>query len=101
TYQCAQSGPVAFSLTCGSSVSLSLPASAPDGAYTITVTPYDALLNAGSALVLTYVLDTTPPVVPVASITSPGNEVTPTPTVVGEPGVTLTCAIQRYFLPVA
>ena len=87
-------------VACGSGATIDLTGQ-PDGGYTLRVTVTDVAGNTNAPTFATYVLDTTAPVTPIASITSPGNDVTPTPTVIGESGVTLTCAIQRYFLPVA
>jgi hypothetical protein len=85
---------------CGTGVTLDLTGQ-PDGSYVLRVTVRDIAGNTSAATVSTYVLDTTAPVAPVATIASPGNDVTPTPTLVVEPGATLTCVIQRYFLTVA
>ena len=85
---------------CGSGATIDLTGQ-PDGRYTLRVTVTDVAGNTNAPTFVTYVLDTTAPTAPIATIASPGNDVTPTPTVIVEPGATLTCAIQRYFLPVA
>ena len=104
TVACQLSAPagstVSVPAACGSGATLDLTGQ-PDGRYTLRVTVTDVAGNTNAPTFATYVLDTTPPVAPIASIVTPGKDVTPTPTVIVEQGVSLTCAIQRYFLPVA
>jgi hypothetical protein len=104
TVACTLSAPAGATVTvptaCGAGATLDLTGQ-PDGAYALTVTVTDVAGNISPATVATYVLDTTAPVAPIASIQSPGNDLTPTPTLIVEPGVTLTCAIQKYFRAVA
>ncbi len=96
TYLCATSDPGASVSCSGTTVTLTLTPGAADRTYTVTVTPVDSLGNQGTPLTLTYVLDTTGPVRPAATTSSPaspGNGRTVTWTLTGtEPGETYTCA---------
>jgi len=91
---------VSVPTACGAGTTISLTGQ-PDGSYVLTVTVTDVAGNSSAATVATYILDTTAPAAPVATIASPGNDVMPTPTLVVEPGVTLTCTVQRFFVTVA
>ncbi|MDQ1685745.1 MAG: large repetitive protein, partial [Frankiaceae bacterium] len=90
TYDCTVvSGPVAFTPTCGSTVSLDL-AGAPDGTYVVRVVAVDSLGNAGDPLTLTYTL------IPPAPTTSGPTRAASAPTTTWTladtvPGVTYLC----------
>ncbi|HEX3907059.1 MAG TPA: Ig-like domain-containing protein [Mycobacteriales bacterium] len=64
--------------SCGASTGLNL-AGQPDGSYILSVTATDAAVNVSSPGTATYVLDTTPPVTPVLSLTSAAGHVTHDP----------------------
>src|SRR5207248_806931 len=70
------SGPVAFTPTCGATVSLDLTGD-PDGVYVLTVQAVDALGHAGDPLTLTYTLIPPAPKLTGAVPASPGNSLGP------------------------
>jgi hypothetical protein len=93
TLSCAVTGPgPATVTTCGPSTSLNL-SSGPDGTYVLTVTATDGAGNTASASA-NYVLDTTPPPVPVVTVAAIGNSRSPVFTVTDrQHTVTLACTV--------
>ncbi|MDQ1747793.1 MAG: large repetitive protein, partial [Frankiaceae bacterium] len=93
TYQCsAVTGPASVTATCGPTVSLNL-TGLPDGVYTFTVTPVDALGNSGDPLTLSYTLLPPAPTV-VSAPTSPASSHSPSWTVTDAvAGVTYSCTV--------
>jgi large repetitive protein len=94
TYTCTVvSGPVAFTPTCGSTVSLDLTGD-PDGVYVLTVQAVDSLGHAGDPLTLTYTLIPPAPKLTGAIPASPGNNRSPQWTVTDAvAGTTYLCSV--------
>jgi predicted phage tail protein len=94
TYTCTTiSGPVAFTPTCGSTVSLDLTGD-PDGVYVLTVQAVDSLGNAGDPLTLTFTLIPPAPKLSGAVPVSPNNSRSPQWTVTDPvPGATYVCSV--------
>jgi large repetitive protein len=94
TYVCmVVSGPVAFTPTCGPTVSLDLTGD-PDGVYVLIVQAVDSLGNAGDPLTLTYTLIPPAPKLTGAVPASPGNSRAPQWTVTDAvAGTTYLCSV--------
>ncbi len=99
-YTCTVSGATAVpnsAVACGATTTVNLAGAGRDGLYTLSVTATDPAGNSSTTVgTASYVLDTTPPPVPIVLLSSPllspGNVVTPQFLVTDtEPGVTLTC----------
>ncbi|HTW19170.1 MAG TPA: Ig-like domain-containing protein, partial [Mycobacteriales bacterium] len=86
-------------ISCGATTTVNLSGSGRDGTYILSVTATDVAGNTSVAAgTATYILDTTPPPVPVVLLatptSSPGNVVTPQFLVTDtEPGVKLSCSM--------
>jgi hypothetical protein len=101
TYSCSVLGATPVpnaAITCGATTTVDLSGPGRDGSYTLSVTATDVAGNTSAPSTATYVLDTTPPPVPVVSLavpaSSPGNVTSPQFTVTDtEAGDTYSCAV--------
>ncbi|HET6909077.1 MAG TPA: Ig-like domain-containing protein, partial [Mycobacteriales bacterium] len=102
TLVCTLTGPGGGQLpvNCGPVVTVDLTGQ-PDGSYVLQVGVRDPVGNVSTLVSATYVLDTTAPVAPTVTVAKTGNSRTPTLQVVTEPGATLTCTVQRFFVDVS
>jgi predicted phage tail protein len=83
-------------VACGTTVTLHLTSSSPDGQYTVSVTETDAVGNTSSAGTASYTLDTVAPAAPsVTAPTSPSTDRTPSFTVTdSEAGTSFQCSVS-------
>jgi large repetitive protein len=101
TLTCSVTGPTtvpASAVGCGATTTVDLSGAGRDGTYQLAVTATDVAGNTSAAGTATYLLDTTAPVAPVVTLTtpasSPGNVTTPQFSVTDtEPGVTFSCTM--------